>query len=121
MVNFPQEQPKQADLKRPRARVLRSPACSEGNQRGKVKVPAASAAAFSVSSVASALQPRRCQSTVLPPKQCVIWLARGTSGRIAACAMHRAPDQAPWAAMYANLQRSEICMHACNKQLIISN
>lgn len=69
----------------PRAARLRSAARREGYQSGKVREPAASAAALSVTSVASRLQPRRCHSSPPPPLQYAIWSAVGAPGTTDAC------------------------------------
>ena len=64
---------------------LRTAACREGYHRGKVKVPAARAAVFRVTSVNSRETPRRCQSVTESPLQYCICSAVGAPGRMAAC------------------------------------
>lgn len=62
---------------------LRRAARRDGYQMGKVKVPAASAVVFSVTSVSSRDTPRRCQSVTESPLQYCICSAVGAPGKMA--------------------------------------
>ena len=64
---------------------FRRAARREGYQMGNVKLPAASAVVFSVTSVSSSDSPRRCHSVDVSPLQNCTCSAVGAPGRMAAC------------------------------------